>query len=308
MIFSGVVFQMASKQIITNVTYSDESADFLTIQLIHYSEKSIALAVVFMEGFTKSNLSKAQKKMMKELKAFMGKDEDDEDTDEVLGGSGNTGFTYADGSRFFGYVFPISRAHKAIDWVSTRTALLPTREELEAEEIPEDLEDDPDGYQEYLNEYSAQTKEDLYDYFDMTPKRNASKYQKKPNYSKKGPKFGKAGTLPSKSKGAKPTASKPTTPLPGIPSSRPAAKPTVKQALEILAEALIEEKKLEALLEKKTDYVSQVDAEPGFYIDNQIDYELEKDIGGEENGETKVSRFTFTLYSTKMEEKEEVLE
>ncbi len=226
------------KQILGYVSFSEESKDFFRIGLIYYSEKSFVFSIEYLGDLNKNNLNYKQKEIMAEIKDKFGSPEDPELKEESLGGKGSTTITDPDGNKIFGYLYSIQYGQKAMNWFAERSALLPTKEELEAEEVPEGMERDSEEYTDYLNQYSKKTKEELYDMVNMSPQKVASKYQKPPVLTR-GPTFSnveKGKTSPktvSLSKGK-------ITEIPGMPTSTfKQKKVTVKEAIDVIFEAIL---------------------------------------------------------------------
>jgi hypothetical protein len=230
------------KKLISVVTYSEETEDFLRIGLIHYSEKSFAFSINYMDGYTKDNLSQKQKEYMTQVKDFFSKPnpllpKDPEYETEHLGGTGNTKLSI-DGTIFFGYVFSIQTGQKALDWFATRSALLPTKSSLKKQ--------NKDITEEELDVYSKKTKEDLYTALGVPEERVASKFQRKPYYTSAGPSFESIGKTSSfknreEASSSKTKEERPRSPLMGIPKSTKAKKPTVKEAIEVILDAILDQ-------------------------------------------------------------------
>lgn len=240
---------MTDKEIIATVTYSDETSDLLNISLVDYSEKSFAFAIELADGKTVRKLSKTEKEHYNDIKYhFAKRDEDveEDDTPQSLNGKGNTGFSYADGSKFFGYIFSKSYGQDALSWFATRTSELPDREEFTDEILLENEInlDDQEAVDEFINLYSSKTEEELFEIMGMEkkkPKRRASKKQQSPKFTKNGP-----------SKVS----------IPGLPTKKAVAKPkviTLKEALNVVFEAFKDGKIDE--LEEKYEYKATDDKE-----------------------------------------------
>jgi len=217
------------RKIISYVSFSDETSDFLRIGLVNYNEKSFALAIEYLNDLNKNTLSKKQKHQMEEVKKFFGKSDDPEF--DSLNGMGNTNLSYEDGNKFFGYIFSIKTGQKAVDWFADRSSNSPTRRELQTKLDKEN--DDTIDPEEYLNVFERKTKKQLYEILEMSETKAASKNQKKPVYTTKGPTF--------ESTGAKSTTKNVTTkvqsPIMGLPKSTKAKRPTLQEALDIVIEA-----------------------------------------------------------------------
>ncbi len=225
------------RKIINYVTYSDETEKFLRIGLVHYSEKSFAFAIEYLNALNKDTLSKEQKILMESVKKFFSKSDDPEY--ESLGGTGNTKLDYGDGNKFFGYIYSIQTGQKAIDWYATRSALLPTRKTLE-KKVPQEYEKGSDDYEEYLDVYSRKTKEELYELLGMSEAKAASKYQKKPFYTTQGPTFKNKSPIAKSPKTNVLIGKATTEPIVGMPTSTRAKKPTLKEALEVVLTAMLD--------------------------------------------------------------------
>ena len=230
------------KRVIAYVSYSDESEDFLRIGLQDYNEKSFAFSIEYLGDLTKDKLNTKQKRIMEQVKVHFSKTDDPELKEESLNGLGNTKLTDADGNLFFGYIYSKQYGQKALDWFATRAILLPTKRELERAPIPEGMEKDSDEYNEYLEQYSRKDRDDLYDALSVPVARPASRYQKAPVYTTKGPTkevLGKTSPTAGKTTARKPAGAP--TKFAGIPSSTSAKakKITLKEAIDTIFEAML---------------------------------------------------------------------
>ncbi len=234
------------KKILSHVTYSDETENFLRIGLVYYSEKSFAFAIEYLDNYNKTNLSPEAKQLMEGVKLFFGPKSVDPEV-ESLGGMGNTKLSYPDGNVFFGYIYSIKTGQNALDWYADRCGFLPTRAKLEKQAVPDELEINTPGYDEYLDEYSRKTKTELYDLLGTPTEKKASRYQAKPVYSKNGPTFDSASKGKEVFSGKKEekvkekVVERPSSPLIGLPIST--AKPSkvpVKISLETAFDVIFE--------------------------------------------------------------------
>jgi hypothetical protein len=224
------------KKTISYVPYSEDTKDFLLISLIDYSDKSFALAINYLNNLTKDKLNKEQKEQMEEVKKFFGKSDDPEF--ESLNGMGNTKLKDGDGTLFFGYIYAKGSGQKALKWFAQRAAELPSREDLEKKKLPKGLEKDTQEYENYLNDYSSKTEEELFEMLGVKETKAASKYTKKPVYTTDGPKFNKSQGESSSSKSK--SSSSPKALIKGLPTSTKAKRPTIKECLEIILDAIEE--------------------------------------------------------------------
>lgn len=225
------------KKIISYVTYSEDTEDFLRIGLVYYSEKSFAFSIEYLGSLTKDTLNKQQKTHMEEVKKFFGKTDDPEV--ESLNGMGNTKLDYGDGTKFFGYIYSIQSGQKPLDWFAERAALLPTRSQLEKNPGASGLDPKSDEFQEYLDTYSRKSKDELYEELGVPTERPASKYQKKPVYTTRAPTFQTIGKTSSrtteKNKSASPQKE---VAISGLPKSTKAKRPTLQEAFDVIFEAI----------------------------------------------------------------------
>lgn len=128
------------KETYSFVTYSDESAELLSIGFMVYSDKSICLTVNMNKD--RKDMKKKDLIMLNEIKTFLGKERDDEKyTEDSLKGTGNTRLKDAEGDSFWGYIYSISGGSRAIRWFAERSTYLPSQEETKAkaEEESEEL-------------------------------------------------------------------------------------------------------------------------------------------------------------------------
>lgn len=209
------------KEIISTVTYSEETSNFMRLNLIKYSELSFVIQSEYFNGKNNRNMTEEEKDLINESI----------DSIKKLGGKVGMNFTDKKNNKFFGYLFSISRGQKALDWFSEQTEKLPTVEEID-EKLDNSIKRVPELRNEYVNRYSYKSKEDLYEIMGATEQKEHKFYKKPPTFTL---------NAPTRAVLDNPVANKITI-IPGLPTKK-LPKKQLKQedlenALRVVAEAI----------------------------------------------------------------------